>query len=416
MPNTAVIAAALTTAGAHPFSLFVDSLDVIKDAGINGIGTPIESIEVTEAGPGGVSSMTFTIEDPIKGVSIADGATVVLQNNTADACLFRGFVESWESAPDFGGQGRSLSVTAVGIETLLDWLIVPDDWHPPGGALNAMPEAIQSAATSAGFAGNANTSGSAAPAESSAAFPITGYTRVGTDVGASNNLGTAPLAGSHGVSLRQAIAALIAYQIAHDTGEPFGGFTAVQDQLVTVDFYGRLRAWRDLDGIIPTDYTNLTINDAYAGPIVADTLRYRREPGQLVHQVQVSDGAVTPTIQTVSDGTGLAYPQAVVSDATLTTSDARRFAGRQIIGRAQANVYRGDFRLLDFTPAETIHAGSYVAFTDAAVGLAGQSFRIMEIKKTFNGSGRQNWQITFGSLAPRVTNLMRKLTRNIQEY
>jgi len=40
--------------------------------------------------------------------------------------------------------------------------------------------------------------------------------------------------------------------------------------------------------------------------------------------------------------------------------------------------------------------------------------RELEIEKTFNDSGRQNWTVTFGSLAPNVVNYTRRLTYQIR--
>ena len=67
MPNAAVVAAALTDHSAHPFALWVGGVDWIKQPGVAGnlFGVPLDSIEVTENGPGGVSSLRCSVEDPL---------------------------------------------------------------------------------------------------------------------------------------------------------------------------------------------------------------------------------------------------------------------------------------------------------------------------------------------------------------
>src|SRR6186997_225679 len=108
MPNAAVIAAALTDHSAHPWGLFVGSSDVIGM-------TSLETIRLTEEGPGGVSSMEFTIDDPGKAVSIVDGAEVSFWDLTGNVVYFRGTVASWTARPEFGGQGRTITVECDGI-------------------------------------------------------------------------------------------------------------------------------------------------------------------------------------------------------------------------------------------------------------------------------------------------------------
>jgi hypothetical protein len=57
----AVTAAALTDHSARAYGLYVNGLDLIKQPSVPGYGVPIDSIHVREAGPGGVSSMSFTV-------------------------------------------------------------------------------------------------------------------------------------------------------------------------------------------------------------------------------------------------------------------------------------------------------------------------------------------------------------------
>jgi hypothetical protein len=80
MPLAAVIATQLTDHSAHPDSLLVGGVDVILTPGTGGnrLGVPIESIDVREQGPGGVSSMEFIVDDLTAAWTLTMGDEVVL--------------------------------------------------------------------------------------------------------------------------------------------------------------------------------------------------------------------------------------------------------------------------------------------------------------------------------------------------
>src|SRR5258706_299210 len=101
MPTASVIAAALTNHAARAKSLWIDGLDVLLEPGQTGMpyGCPIETIEVTEAGPGGVSSLNFDIIDLASEVVMAEGQLVRFWDHTLDAPLFLGFIQSWAYQP-----------------------------------------------------------------------------------------------------------------------------------------------------------------------------------------------------------------------------------------------------------------------------------------------------------------------------
>jgi hypothetical protein len=405
MPNAAVIGAALTDHSAHPYSLWVDGLDVIGVPATT-IGTELTSIRVTERGPGGVSDIEFSVWDPTGTFTPVNGAVILFWWNTTDVPLFRGWVDTWSSTPDFGGQGRTVRIQGIGEEALLDWLIIANlGSNVPGG----FPEQVAQWAMVAGVP-NYQTGPFGVPTLSSQSNPISNYVRGPGDVTTLGcNVNNGQLAGQ---SLRQSIQDLFDASARVDQQPALIGATQARIQF-TMDFYGGLRMWQDYPTIIPSDYTNLTINDAYAGPIVAENLQYAVDPSQIVHEVYVN-GSAAANSGWFGDGTGLKGKQQYISDTTNITSPTLAQQAAQAVFQANSNQVRGSFELTDFTPVSTIHAGSFVSLTDAAVGLSAVSYRIMEIEKTFNGSGRQNWKVTFGSLAPNVVNYTRRLTYQVR--
>lgn len=408
MPNAAIIGAALTDHSAHPYSLWVDSLDVIGGSFTpSGFGTDLESIRINEVGPGGVSSISFVVGDPSGTMTIQDGAVIRFWWNTADVPLFLGWVDTYGIEPGFGGQGRVLTVQGIGEEALLDFLIVIDDVDGAKGP--AFAEGVSYAAMVAGVPNYQTTGSGAGIALSTQAAPISGYTRaVGDATALSNNWVASQFSG---LSLRRAIESMFAL---NNSVDPLPASGASQARvLFTMDFYGGLRMWNDYPTAIPSDYTNLTVNDAYAGPIVAENLQYAVDPSQIVHEVYVK-GSSAANSGWFSDGTGIKGKQQYVTDTTNITSPTLALQAAQAVFQANNNQVRGSFELTDFTPAATVHAGSFVTITDAAAGLSAQSYRIMEIEKTFHGSGRQDWIVSFGSLAPNVTRFTRRLTYQIR--
>ena len=88
-----------------------------------------------------------------------------------------------------------------------------------------------------------------------------------------------------------------------------------------------------------------------------------------------------------------------MEDADLLTATERTLAGESYL-LAHGVETRGSLRLEDWTPVATVHAGGRLLLTDANVGVSAVLYCIMEISKTFHGSGRQDWTIHNG--APRT--------------
>ena len=194
MPGAAVVATQLATPLPHPYGLWVGNRDVINDPA-GAYAVPIDSISVIEAAPGDVSSMQFAIEDYRLRVAISPGDEVRFWSFITGRPIFLGYVQAYTLSPDFGEQGRRFDVAAVGIESILDWAILPAPLTFPLGTNLAV--AIQSVVANATGLGDLRAYVGSGP--SSQAFPM--------------GAGTPTLVGAVtltvGMSVRQAIATLI---------------------------------------------------------------------------------------------------------------------------------------------------------------------------------------------------------------
>lgn len=405
MAVAGVLVTQLNSAAVRTKLLTVGGVDVIKQPGntTNPYGVPLDSIEVEEAGPGGVSSMRFVINDPAISVIVQDGMDIRFHDITNDVPIFSGWVQSWRYLPAFGQQGRRIEVTAIGGEAVLDWAFVASLTIPAGTDFRA---AVQSAVANAEgirdlrpFANPAITAG-----PSTQAMPIANLYLGGGD--AQGSISSAVVL--NGVSLREAIrqiGAVSTYQSWY-----YGGPAA--DIYATVDAYKGLRVWRKSSTINdPGDYTTLTIDDTPSGSIRAEGLNHEVDAAGIVRAVYITGGNALGT-GLVTDGTGKPGPVASFSDSTILTADALAQAGQNFLAQYAVGS-RGSFNLIDHTPTVTVHAGGAVTITDARAGLAAQSFYIMSIRKTFNAV-RQTWSISYGGLPPSAMRLTRRLTRAVR--
>lgn len=396
-----ILATALTDHSARAKGLYLNSVDVLLAPGTEGNrpGTPIETVTVKEAGPNGVSSMDFTIEDPGLAIAIAEGMDVRLEDITRDYPIFRGFVDTWEAQPAFGGQGRTIEVSAIGVETVLDWAVLPADLVFAIGTLISTSEvvtAIQSIVAQAIGLGPIRDFAVVA-AQSTQAHPID-FTGMG------GNALTDQLTITAGTSVREAIRQLHTARF-----NPTAGLNQPGSLLVTVDFTMGLRVWSVTADFTadPPDYAGVTIVDTVAGAIAAANLRYSVDAGGVVRTVIVKGTGITAII---TDGTGLQGQAAILEDATITTAAKAQIAGAAYL-RSFASGLRGSYRLEDATPPAGVHAGSVTTITDVQVGLAAAKSRIYQIDKTFQPSQREDWLVAFGGPPPSGAALIRRLTR-----
>lgn len=411
MPNVAIIGAALTNGAGHPWGLYQGGLDVIKDPGLTGLGVDPTSIEIREVGPGGVSSMSYVIDDPGNTISIVDGTEVQFWNLNANVCLFRGWIDHYERIPAYGGQGKAITVECTGVEAILDWTIVPPSFVLPFGSNSQYQVAIlaqqYAPKLKAPFVGTGG--GSMPPMTQNGNFdyPLGNLKR-----GAEPSFWTqsfSVLLSTSGGTLRNEINRIVASAGFMDLGT--GVVTEVVNVFYTVDFYLGLRSWEDNGSLQPDDYTTLTVTDTYAGgPPSAAGLSATVDWSGVIRSVYVAGGNAAGSGY-FGDGTGVYGPGTLLSDtAILTFSDAQTRAAGLL--KQQAAEVRGTFVLEDFTPVTTVHAGSLVTITDAATGSSG-TYRIMEIVKTFLNSQRQTWRVTFGGLPEAsAARFVRRFTRS----
>lgn len=389
MPNAAVVAAALTNHAARSKLLAIGGVDVVFQPGAsgNGYGVPIDTVEVIESGPGGVSSLTAIASDPGIALLLTDGQDVRFHDLVNDVPIFTGWLQSWGYVPDFGQQGRRISFSAIGPEILLDWAIVPPSLTIVSGT--DVVTAIQMAVAAAVGTGPLRAfSAGGASAPSSQANPIqwgTLSTSIVTD--------TLVLSGT----LREVLRSITTYVVG---GHGYGG------AYVTVDMTYGLRVW--FSG--PSDWNTLTIIDTSASAIVAEGLSHDVDAAAIVRGVYITGGNAAGT-GLVSDGTGKLGPIAELSDSTILTASALQVAGQAYLNSFAAGE-RGSFSLTDHTPDLAVHGGSSVSVGDARLGAAVSPVggRIAQIKKTFQPV-RQTWVVSYGGLPPSLTRALRRLTR-----
>lgn len=391
MPNTAIIGAALTDHSAHPYGLFVAGIDVIRF-------TPLESITVTENGPGSVSSMSWVIEDHDSVVAIpAAGSEVVFYDFALDYRVFAGYVQDYTAEPvDIG---RMISVNAVGMEILLDWASlvstsVNSDTGVAASDLNPLELPL-------GFANFITLwfqdFGLVAPAPNSISDPVNGD--------ATHPIGTLKAAGLNPNLTANAnppvptgtLRSMLEFMIrnAHMGTNPLT--TVNVDAVVTVDFYRGLRVF--YRNSRPNDWTDLTISDTYAGANVATSLQYEVHPGDVPRAVYVIGGNAAGT-GWVTDGTNIIGQHATLNAPNSTSAGMLARAGAEYLA-SQAALVHGTLTLEGYSPTVgTIHPMSTITITDANVGLSATAYQIASITKTFIAGGKQNWEIAFGGRRP----------------
>jgi hypothetical protein len=406
MPSAGILAAASAAAGivAPPKALYIDGVNVLNEPVVTGSwGVPIDSIELTENGPGMVSSLTFSIDDPTLEVVFGDTAQVLYYDLTLDVPLFLGWVESSSPHNAWGGLGRTWEVSCVGVEAVLDWAITTIDL--PFAAGSTLLDAVQSLAINATGTGPLRTTAPGGSSMSTQANPVSSQ--------ASLALLTAAITVPAGTSLREAIRMVTAVSY----GQIFQGGPGV-NYVVTVDFYYGLRFFPLVEGQQSwSDGNVIQINTAGGGANLRPAdLEYRTE-GATVRGVYVKGAAAAAFPVTGSSSMG---PMAYIEDTSLTTAAACLSAGNAYLAQFTSTL-RGTVRIEAITPGNYLAAapglqfhpgGSSMNLTEAATGLAGDARTAYSITKRFYGNGLEDWTIAFGGAPPSMVRLMRRYTTN----
>jgi hypothetical protein len=389
MAGAGVVTTIITTPATRSKSLFVGGADMMP----GGKGVPLETVHVTENGPGGVSSMTFSVDDPLLAVTVTPGMDVRFWDVTLDYPIFTGFVQTVAIRPDFGDTGRSFEVECIGIECLLDWAVTTIDMTFSTGVTQDAIVTIVSQAT--GF-GGINYAKSSTTVNGNREFPV-----ADTGVAIVNTV-TVPA----GTTVREAIRMVCDAQFGTSFG-PTGLDNA--SRMTTIDFYSGLRSFvsNSVGLTKPDDYTTEVIVNQATGT-VTEGLSYESDMGT-THIVFIKGTGVSGF---VSDGSGLPGQIAYLEDTNVTTADQLKSRGNAYLSQFVSGI-RGTYDQSDRDATSTTHAGGMVTVTDGRVGLSAVTLRIMTIDKRFHAV-RQDWSIGFGGIEPSFVNAVRRLTRTIR--
>jgi len=387
-----------TPASPARYGLWLDGLDVIREPAVSGLrrwGTLAESIDLRIAGPGGVSSVSFVIDDPAGNVSVGDGMTVRLHDHVSGIAMFYGWVDHFETT--LLGVGRAITVAAIGAEALLDWynldydVVLPVGVFVSGGAAGGGIQALVAACGGVGELRALTGAGVSTQAQ-----PIAELTNI---------VFPNPVTITAGTTLREAIA-----QLLGATAQPMPDLTplASQQALVTVDPTLGLRVFEDnTDYSRPGDGTPVTISTA--GPRRPTHHEYGVDATGVIRAVRVIGAGGVAAV--VADGTGKRGRTTVLRDTTLTTVDACRLAGAAYLADYRA-VQRGS--ITDENAATAWDPGLVIAspitITDAQLGASG-TYRISGATWRLYGAKRD---VTFeyGAQRGSAASMLRRLTRD----
>lgn len=406
MPLAPVVGAALTTPAAKVWSLTIGGLEVSKQAGGTlgtSYGVEIGSVLLTEASCGRVSGLEFTLDDPLGVLTFDERAEVRFHDCVRDVPLFLGFLDQISVAQD--GLGRKLNVSAVGIEIVLDWMVLSSAVMGDIFTVLTLTQAVQSlvAQTTGGYPlrAFANAAGGTASNQAQPLANVTGSIPFPD--------GTNPPDAS-GMTLRQGIAYAV---------QLYGGPSGKPG--CTVDFYGGLRLLsQSAIGTPPAVvYINVApdtqpINVSSAiGPYYGGNIEMGATYSEIVHRVLVRGGNAAGS-GVVTDGSGTIGPTPIVSDSTIKTAVALAAVGRTAILGRGASIY-GSMTVETITvkDAGEHRAYGYITIDDAQLGFTGSTFAtlpVLSIRKSFASSGMETWAIEFGSPVGAGSHLLRRLT------
>jgi hypothetical protein len=383
-------------------ALYLAGVNVLSErAAMNGYGVRLASISMTEAPPGGISSLTFDLVDPNKVHAMARGVPVFYDDLANGRPLFRGWIQSWTVEPF--GLGRVWHVRCIGVEVLLDWMKIRSLTIPAQTNTAAAIQSAYAAAEGVGQGLRANASSLAGGFSSSQAFPLSPMANV---ISISKIQKDVVITGG---SLRSAIEAIAAASRL-DTSAGFEMWAPSDATLgpATVDFYFGLRI--QSKDQIPSDFATLTVTDTQAGPVRAHGLEHGADASAIPAGVIVIGGNAAGSGM-VPTGDGLPGPVEIINDATILTAAAKYAAAQSFLTERTSLPERGSFRLVDWTPTGEIRPGSSLVLTDAETGATG-TYRVAGITKTFTAL-RETWTVTYGAAKPSLARAVRRLTRAV---
>lgn len=406
----AVLGAALQTPVSLYYTLTLDSVSILQQPGVpNGLyGTLIDSIQVTEAGPGGTSSMQFVVDDPAGVLDVSDGAPVVYWNHFRNTPAFVGYVDTATETVLGTGGSKQITVRATGNDARLDWASLPADVTFAAGVTATV--AIQSCAAQAVGLGPVDVAVSGGLADR------------GAPIAATWSVGTLPVALTirGGTSMREAIRQIC--------GQAWPSVKAAEPNFIehaaTLDWWNGLRVMARLStSAMAGDYTEWTV-DSRAGGILGNpvsNLEVTRNASS-VRAVYIRGGNATGS-GIVSDGTNRPGAVALLEDSTITTVAGRDAAGAAYLAQYAGQI-TGQFDYEDrpwtATVGNQIRAGSRVQIYDDALApfaTDGILSTVMQIDKSYTDSigasgPLETWRVSFGALPASLATFLRGLSSN----
>lgn len=395
---------------ARGFALYLAGTDVLLQtagAGTNRYGIPLGTIKVKEQGPGGVSSLTFTLNDPSKTARLQVGQDVRYHDLGFDLPVFSGWVQSWKATP-YAGTGRAFAVTCIGVEALLDWLKCVGLTIPAGTETGvAIQRAYANAIASSGLGVPlyAPYGGWAIGRQSGGALDPIGHL--------GDNTGPATLGNAVTVTGAKTLRETLRL-IGSASDLPGGGHgNAAVDAAFTVGFDYKLRAWRASSA--PQDYADIAV-DNNVGGVRSFVLEHTVDGTGVTRGVLVT-GAGGTVYGPFMDGSGIPGDVASYTDSTIANAtDAAAAAAAYLLDKAPTT--RGTVRLEENTPTllgfANVRAGANV--TPMATEPNGTGFVtsvIGQLERTFSAGGAlQRWTITYGGLPASFASKVRRLTRD----
>ncbi len=404
--NTAILATRPAST-ARAYRLTIDGQDFLNPTVTTGYGIDKTSIRLTEAGPPNVSSLSFTINDPAVQAAFQEAAVVEFWDITRDRPLFLGFMQGFSIRPT--AIGRVIEVDCIGIEVLLDWMVVPSLTVPAMTEVRAAIQACVANATGIGWTIRA-AAGVGTEAASSQALPL-GTPSSGSPTVTEYDVVIA------GMSLRDAISACIVA-----CANPYATGGDVLDAVFWIDFYSGLRfaevfttAANSL-AIPPQDLVaTLSIENLMSGTIAAHSLDFATNSAGVPHAVYVTGGNAAGT-GLVSDGSGIIGMVAQLSDDTILTTAQRDIVGLSYLSEFGTSL-RGSMSLDPISAAMlaiTYRPVSRISFlVDAQVFGETTTYNIDSIDKTF-ADLREGWTIHYGGAEPSAIKQIRRLTRDVR--
>jgi hypothetical protein len=380
--------------------LTIDGLDVLKQPGGAAYGVDVATIQVSEAGAGQVSSMTFLITDPTAALTITTGSRVSFWDITANLPIFTGFVDSFSASRL--GVGREIAVQCVGVEAVLDWMIIPSLTLNLGTSIPVytLVQAVVAAAQGIGVSLNVACSPGL---NNTTAFPVGDSLEVYSPA-------TTPLTFT-GVTLRQALQSIA---IAGASDPALATISSPITFDATVDMFGGLRyGVTSIAGVLAA----LSNFGGSVGDIGLDITTGNPRPSNTSYTVTASEyqavyvngGNAAGTLAVATGGVG---PTAYVSDPNSLSAAYAQALGYAYLaqhgGSAQGTVQIEERK----TVANAYATGGLLRLTDPQVGLTVSTpFRVTRIDKTYLASGTEWWIVSFGAMQRLGSTQLRSLTR-----